>query len=144
MTRMDTLDAKSADASMSPSTPSSGHSLHSDSPLVSAAADPSISLLSPLPRRPTMSRSNFSLMDRTTDAVPSPSSTVFSTNTTLSLSLCLFQNLFSISSSLASSLPPIPTQFRSLNRTTVSDMVPASGILAAYASASRSSGPPRK
>ena len=33
-------------------------------------------------QRPTMSRSNFSLMARTTDVVPSASSTVFSTYTT--------------------------------------------------------------
>ncbi|OQU78605.1 hypothetical protein SORBI_3008G008701 [Sorghum bicolor] len=128
---------------MSPITPSSGNSLHSDSPLVSAV-DPSGSLSASPPRRPTMSRSNFSLMARTTDAVPSASSTVFSTYTTRSLSLCLAQNSCSSSSSRASSCPPIPTQFRSLNRTTVSDMVPASGIRAAYASASRSSAPPRK
>jgi hypothetical protein len=38
MTRMETLEANSAEASMSPSTPSSGHSLlHTASPLVSAA-----------------------------------------------------------------------------------------------------------
>jgi hypothetical protein len=41
------------------------------------------------------------------------SSTVFSTYTTRSLSPCLLQQR---SSSLASSRPPIPTQFRSLNR----------------------------
>jgi hypothetical protein len=66
---------------MSPSTPSSGNSLDSDSPLVSAV-DPSGSPSPSPPRRPTMSRSNFSLMARTTDAVPSASSTVFSTYTT--------------------------------------------------------------
>ncbi|PWZ04651.1 hypothetical protein Zm00014a_006768 [Zea mays] len=89
---------------------------------------------------------NSSLMARTTDAVPSASSTVFSTYTTPLVVPVpapeLLQQL--LVPRLASSRPPIPTQFRSLNRTTVSDMVPVSGIRAAYASASRSSAPPRK
>ncbi|KAG2544104.1 hypothetical protein PVAP13_9NG809466 [Panicum virgatum] len=125
---MDTLDANSAEASISPSTPSSGNSLHSDSPLVSAADEPSVEEGPSPPRRPTTSRSNFSLMERTTEAVPSPSST----------------KSWSTSSSLASSRPPMPTQLRSLKRTTVSETAPASAIRDAYASASRSSAPPRK